>query len=175
MTAEPGQHRSLKMLRPRLGLEPGKAEAGGLRAPPSATPPPPTRDTDFQPRHIERRTRMPLLLASPAEARRAQAKTLAGPSRTPDRLPSRSSQSRAAVGRQRISGPQSRHDESNSDPGLGRPAEPGGFAADRARRGARPSHPDSARAPARQPAAAVSAAACLRVVAPMHGQQRGPR
>lgn len=109
------------------------AEADGLRAPPSATPPPTTGDLDFQPRLIERRTRMRLRPASPAEALRAQAKALAGPYRTPDRLPSRSSQSRAAVGRQRISGPQSRHNESNSDPGLGRPAEPGCFAADRAR------------------------------------------
>ena len=43
------------------------------------------------------------------------------------------------------------------------------------RRGSRPFHSDSARAPARQPAAAVSAAARRQGVAPMHGQQRGPR
>lgn len=48
-----------------------------FRAPPSATPPPPTGDPDFQPRHIERRTRMPLRPASPAEALRAQLQALA--------------------------------------------------------------------------------------------------
>lgn len=141
-----------------------------LRAPPSATPPPPTGDPDFQPRHIECRTRMLLRSASPAEAL-PQPQALAGSSRTPDPPPSCSSQSRVAVGRQRISGPHSRHDELNSDTGIGRPAKPGCFAVDRAR----PSHSDSARAPAGQPAAAVSAAACFRGVAPMHGQQRGPR
>lgn len=50
-----------------------------------------------------------------------------GPSRTPGGAPSPSSQSRAAAGRQRIGGRHSRRDQSNSDAGIGRPAEPGLF------------------------------------------------
>lgn len=160
---------------PRLGREPGKAEAGGPSCPAlgDATAP------YGRPRLLAQTYRAQNKDATPPGfSSRSPQSPAAGSrrlSRTPDRLPSRSSQSRAAMGRQRISGPHSRHDESNSDRGIGLPAETGCFAADRARRGARPFHPDSARAPARQPAAAVSAAACLRGVAPMHGRQRGPR
>lgn len=49
--------------------------------------------------------------------------------------------------------------------GSGGRRSPGCFSASRARRGSRPFHPDSARAPARQPAAAVSAAACHQGIA----------
>lgn len=90
----------------------------------SATPPRPARDPDQKHRAQNGDASLSGLsirsLQSPA----------AGPvcpSRTPGGAPSPSSQSRAAASRQRIGGRHSRRDQSNSDAGIRRPAEPGLF------------------------------------------------
>lgn len=130
---------------------------------------------ETQTRLSERRIEMPLCQASPSEASKAQQQALgvlperrAGRRHPPANLERLRAGSESAAG---IPGATSRTPRRGSG---GRRSR-GCFSASRTRGGSRPFHPDSARALARQPAAGVSAAACGQGIAPMHGQQRGPR
>lgn len=182
---ESAQIRPLKVPRSRAGCRPQAAlgDKRGLGTRKSGSPwtsaPRPRRHyhalRETQTRHIERRMAMPLCQASPSEASKAQQRAVAvlperraGCGHPPANPEPSQTGSESAAG---IPGAMSR----TPTRGSGGPRSRGCFSAIRARRGSRPFHSDSARAPARQPAAAVSAAARRQGVAPMHGQQRGPR
>lgn len=171
MTPEPGQHRSPGCSGPQAG--PGTWKGGSRR-----TPSPALSDATA---HYGR----PRLSAQTYRAQNEDAAPPGFSSRSPQSPgegPRRSFPNArpAAVTLQPI--PSGRGPATNQRPAVqARRVElrPGPRAAGRAGlfrcRPGQAFDPDSARAPARQPAAAVSAAACLRGVAPMHGQQRGPR
>lgn len=101
-----------------------KPKPADLRAQLSATPPRPARDPDQTHRAQNGDAALSGLSI------RSQQSPAAGPRCPPGTrggAPSLSSQSRAAAGRQRIGGRHSSREQSNSDAGIGRPAEPGLF------------------------------------------------